>query len=415
MAAWTRRGMGAAGLAMAATPALSAAGADPLDGTALYAEVTRYALWGDHRTGSAGDMVATGGLQAALVAAGYDVQRQWFDLPVFDLKAAMVRAGGQAFEAFPLWMPQAGAAAGPLSQSADRGAVVLISMPYGTGAALETSATWRKPVQAAIDAGAAGVVVVTEHPLGEFAAYNCAAAMPPWPAPVLGVAARDAPALRAMIGQRAEVAIVGTTRAGRSNNLIATNRGSGRPLMVSTPKSGWFRCAGERGSGLAIWLGLARRFSKSDRRLVFVAASGHEFDGYGGKLFAEHLAPKPAEARGWVHIGANVATYDFAIAGGKLTRLDRPQAGRLAAASEALLPAARKAFAGQLGYESPRDIDKEQPPGEIGEYQRRGYGPLFSLVGTHPLHHTRRDLPDVSGPELLEPVARSLAQVIETL
>jgi hypothetical protein len=413
---WTRRGVGAAGLSLAAAPALSSpAAADPLSGKALYADVIRYAAFGDHRTGTAGDLLATGLLEYELKVAGLDVQRQWFDLSVFDLKSATVRTGGRSLQAFPLWMPKAGAAVGPLSRTAAAGAVALLSLPYGTGAALETSQAWRKPVQAAIEAGAAAVVVITEHPLGEFAAYNCAADMPPWPVPVVGVAGRDAPALLAALGQTVEVAIAGTARPGRSNNLIATRKGAGKPLIVSTPKSGWFTCAGERGSGLAIWLALARRFARSDRHLIFMAASGHEFDGHGGRLFAEHLAPKPAEARGWLHIGANVAAYDFALVDGKVTRLDHPQAGRRLAVSEALLPAAKAAFAGQPGYGQPVDVDKDGAPGELAEYQRRGYAPLVGMVGLHPLHHTRRDIPDVTGPELLEPVARGLVAIIERL
>ena len=411
---WTRRGLGAAGLGLAAGPAIaSAAAADPLSGAALYADVIRYATFGDHRTGTAGDSLATGLLEYELKAAGYDVQRQWFDLDVFDLTRAEVRAGGRRFEAFPLWTPKAGMATGPLSRTAAKGAVALLSLPYGTGAALETSQAWRKPVQAAIEAGASGVVVITENPLGELVAYNSAPNLPPWPVPVVAVAGRDGPALQAILGQPADVVLTGATRPGRSNNLIATRKGPGKPLVVSTPKSGWFTCAGERGSGLAIWLGLARHFARRDRHLIFMAASGHEFDGYGGHLFAEHLAPKPADARGWVHIGANVAAYDVALVDGKVTRLARPQASRRLAVSEALLPAAKMLFAGQPSYERPIDIDVESAPGEIAEYQRRGYRPLATLVGTHPLHHTRRDTPDVTGPELLEPVARGLAGLIE--
>jgi hypothetical protein len=416
MAGWTRRSVGAAGLGLAAAPSVGAAAvADPLSSERLWVDVVNYAMFGDHRTGTAGDLLATGLLDHELVAAGYEMQRQWFDLQVFDLKRAEVRIGAAKLQAFPLWTPKAGLAAGPLSRAAAKGAVALLTLPYGTGAALETSQAWRKPMQAAIDGGAAAVVVVTENPLGEFMAYNCAANMPPWPVPVVGVAGRDGPALQAALGQRVDVVLTGTMRPGRSNNLIATRKGPGKPLIVSTPKSGWFRCAGERGSGLAIWLGLARHFARSDRHLIFMAASGHEFDGYGGRQFAEHLAPKPAEARGWVHIGANVAAYDFALVDGKVTRLDHPQAGRRLAVSDALLPAAKAAFAGQPSYETPVDVDKEGAPGELAEYQRRGYQPLVGMVGLHPLHHTRRDLPDVTDGKLLEPVARGLAALIERL
>lgn len=420
MRRWTRRGAGLAGLSTLAAPSLSAAATnDPLSGAALYADVKAYAAMGDHRTGTPGDLAATRWLEAALQKAGWSTERQVFDYPTFRLATAQAVVAGRKIEAFPLWTPRAGSAGGRLSQTPGRRAVALLRLPYGTGAALETSTAWRKPVQAAIDAGAAGVLVVTEHPLGEFAAYNCAPNQPPWPVPVLGVASREAATLQAAAEARAaaELTIAGEPLAPfhRGENVIARLKGAGKPLVLSTPRSGWFTCAGERGSGLAIWLGLARHFASRGKAMVLVAADGHEFDGYGGKLFAERLAPKPGEAAGWVHIGANVAAYDFALVNGTVTRLDHPQAGRRLAVSEALLPTAKAAFAGQIGYETPVDVEKEGAPGELAEYQRRGYAPLVGLVAMHPLHHTRRDLPDVTGPELLEPVARGLAAVIERL
>ena len=39
-------------------------------------------------------------------------------------------------------------------------------------------------------------------------------------------------------------------------------------------------------------------------------------------------------------------------------------------------------------------------------------GPLVGLVASHPLHHTRLDLPDVTDGAMLEPVARGLAGII---
>jgi hypothetical protein len=220
----------------------------------------------------------------------------------------------------------------------------------------------------------------------------------------------------AQAGTTARLTISGALREGTSNNVVGRRPGPGKPLVISTPKSGWFGCAGERGAGIAIWLGLARRLAaRKDLNLVLVAASGHEFDGYGGHLFAQTLAPSPAEARGWVHIGANVAAYDFALEAGVPVRLDHPQAGRLLAVSDALTPVARAAFAGQPSYERPRDIDVEPAGGEITAYQRMGYKPLVGILGVHPLHHTRRDRPDVTGPELLEPVARALAAVVDAI
>ena len=414
---WSRREL-AAGAALAGLPVSAFASADPLSGAALYADVKTYAGFGEHRTGTAGDEAVTAWLERELRAAGYAVERQGFDYPVFSLQTAAVELAGRRIEAFPVWTPRAGVVAAPLSVAPRPGAIVVMSFPYGTGAPLEASAVYRTPVATAIAAGAAGVVIVTENPLGELVAYNALPNAPPWPVPVVGVAGRQGAALEAAAEGGADVRlrIAGGLHAGRAENVIARRRGRGKPLVISTPKSGWFTCAGERGSGIAIWLGLARRLAtRADLGLMLVAASGHEFDGYGGRLFAEHLAPKPAEARGWVHIGANVASYDFALRDGAITRLDHPQAGRRLAVSEALLPAAREAFAGQVGYQQPVDVEVHGAPGELAEYQRRGYRPLVGVVGLHPLHHTRRDLPDATGPAVLEPVARGLAAVVERL
>lgn len=416
---WTRRAAGLAGAGALAGLAMSAkAKTDPLSGAALYADVKTYVGFGEHRTGTAGDHASTEWLARELTAAGYAVERQGFDYPVFELKRAAAVVGGRPMVGFPLWTPRAGEAIGPLSTEPRKGVIVLMSFPYGTGAPLEASDRWRKPIAVAIAAGAAGVLVVTESPLGEFVAYNSEPKAAPWPVPVVGVAGREGAALAAaaQAGATATLRIEGRSHPGRAENVVARRHGPGKPLVISTPKSGWFTCAGERGSGLAVWLGLARRFAVDrDLNLVLLAASGHEFDGYGGRQFAQHLAPKPAEARGWVHIGANVASYDFALEGDKIVRLGHPQAGRRLAVSDALLPAAEKAFAGQLGYDRPVDVEKEGAPGELAEYQRRGYAPLVGLVGLHPLHHTRRDLPDATSPEMLEPVARGLAAVVERL
>ena len=57
-------------------------------------------------------------------------------------------------------------------------------------------------------------------------------------------------------------------------------------------------------------------------------------------------------------------------------------------------------------------IDRRKPPGELAHFQDLGYSPLIGLVASHPLHHTRRDLPDVTDGAMLEPVARGLQAML---
>jgi hypothetical protein len=392
------------------------AAADPLVGAALYADVKAYAALGEHRTGTPGDNATTVWMERALQAAGYAVERQGFDYPVFDLVRSDVTVGGRAIEGFPYWTPgttTAGGVSAPLSLTGGPGKVALIDLPVGSGGGLDAPPP--KLISDAAASGAAAVVAITESALGLMAALNRNPNAKPWPVPVLLVAAGEAAALKAAAaaGETATVRLVGTTTTRTAHNVIGRRARPGKHLVVSTPKSGWLHCAGERGSGIAIWLGLARWLAaSSDHNVTVVAASGHEFDGYGGDQFTEHLAPKPADTRLWVAIGANVAAYDFALTDGRIVRQAGPQATRTLGCSEPLLPAAAKAFAGQRGYATPIDLDTQTAPGELAHFRALGYRPLVGLVAGHPLHHTRRDVADVTDGTVLEPVARGLAAII---
>lgn len=409
-----RRQFTLAGLALGGVPAVSAqAAADPLSGAALYADVQAYAALGPHRTGTAGDAATTAWLLRSLRAAGYAAEPQAFDYPVFALEAAELELAGRTIAGLPLWTPCAGEATGRLGRE-----IGFVTLPYGSGAGLG-AATYRGPIQAAADAGAKAVVVVTDHPLGELAALNAEPNVAAWSVPVLVVAGREGAALAqaASGGMAVRLRIAGRSQVQAAENVVARRPGPGKRLVVSTPKSGWLTCAGERGSGLAIWLGLARWLATQPQHdVVLVAASGHEFDGYGGHLFAEHHAPPPADTKLWMHIGANVAVLDVGLDhGGAIVPLAQTPRQRLLACSETVLPAARAAFARQVGYENPVDIDVQPAPGEVAYYQKLGYRPIVGMVSASQLHHTPRDLPDVTAPAVLEPVARGLQAILAAL
>lgn len=405
-----------AGLGAWAGAAVSAqAAADPLAGAALYADVKTYASLGEHRTGTSGDAATTAWLENALKAAGYSVERQGFDYPVFELAHAGLTLGGREITGFPYWTPAttpAGGVTAPLSLTAGSGTILVLSLPAGSGGGL--NAPPPKPISDGAASGVAAVVAITENPLGEMSVLNRTPKAEPWPVPVLLVAGREGVALKAAAeaGQAATLRLEGKTAVRKAENVIARRARPGKHLVASTPKSGWFHCAGERGSGVAIWLGLARRLARTDYNVTLVATSGHELDGYGGHIFTETLAPKPADTKLWLHIGANVAAYDYALQDGKIVRQAGPRADRLLACSDALMPLAAKAFAGQPGYEKPFDIDQRKPPGEVALFQSLGYAPLIGMVAGHPLHHTTRDLPDVTDGKGLEPVARGLWSLI---
>ncbi len=363
--------------------------------------------------------MATAWLRRQLRQAGFAVETQGFNYPVFELGRADLALAERTIPGLPLWTPQTtptGGVSGPLTRRGAPGKILVVSLPYNPGASLELP-SYDQPLREAAASGAAAVVAITENPVGELMALNAAPMAPPWPVPVLLVAGREGPGLlrAADAGAASTVRLEGRTRDQVAHNVIGRRSGPGKVVVLSTPKSGWMRCGGERGAGMAIWLGLARWLAaETSHNLLVTANTGHEFHGYGGHLFSQARAPKPEDTGFWLHIGANVAAYDFALQDGVLARLPGPPARRGAACSGSLAPAVGKAFAGQPGYSTPTDIDVDRAPGEVALYQRLGYRPILGLVGAHPLHHTPRDLADVTGPAMLEPVARGLQNLLRT-
>src|SRR5690606_10713083 len=139
-------------------------------------------------------------------------------------------------------------------------------------------------------------------------------------------------------------------------NIIGRlDRGKGRWITISTPRSGWFGCAGERGGGIAAWLDLARAAPAllPDHDLAFLCNSGHEYENLGAEASLKAVAPKPTETHFWLHLGANVAARDWHEGLFGLAPLSGADSQRYLVASPPLLPAARRLFAGLAGLENP--------------------------------------------------------------
>src|SRR5512135_3492544 len=87
-------------------PARAKAATAALEGAQLYADVKAYAGLGEHRTGTSGDQATTPWMVKALKGAGYRVEPQGFDYPVFELGRCEIGIGGRTLESFPYWTPQ---------------------------------------------------------------------------------------------------------------------------------------------------------------------------------------------------------------------------------------------------------------------------------------------------------------------
>ena len=417
-------GLGAAAGATFTPSAVLAHYEGPL-GERLYADVERYSGLGHHRTGGPGDEATTSWLAERLSAAGYEVSSPRFELPTFEPAQCHVRSGDSLIDTFPAWpvVPTCGITR-PLHNAADGGSlegkIGLVILPYRPGSAFVVRG-FGSTVLDAQSRGADAIVVVTEGPTGEIIALNAHLERYAWRVPVVLAAGKERGCLEELAARQAfaTVEVQGEVRprAHATNVLGRRAARKGAPegaVVLTTPKSGWFTCAGERGSGIALFLEAAERLVRwTDRELLVVATTGHELEGLGGEKLLEQYAPPPGRVALWTHIGANIASNEVDLSRG-VRRTDEifSQRGILVPAS--LMKAAGRAFARQPGYATPVDILSDKAVGEVVIYRRDGYHRLIGMVGAHPLHHTVLDLPrNVTSPDALEPVALGLFKLLQ--
>jgi hypothetical protein len=413
----SRRGV-LQGAGLASLPATALAGAAASDTEGLQSLLERYLSFGDKASGGPGDEACAAWLEHELTAAGYASRRQPFDVPYFEVRQATLSCG----DARATVIPQAIVApTGPRGVSAPlrlarddtdlAGAIALVLLPYKRWVSFSDPQAAR-PVADAVQRGAVGVVLVTTGPTSEAIALNVSTHKPAVEKPVAILAPKDAAPFvaAAKAGQTATLTLDGAGGGNarrRAANLIARlDRGAAKTAVISTPRSGWFGCAAERGSGLAVWLSLARWLASANHRvnLEFLATSGHEYDYVGGEHYLAEAAPPPASTALWVHIGASAAARDWHEIGPKLLPLPSADAQRVMTATADRLDGARRAFRGVGGLEAVYLADKAMAGGELSNVMAAGYRSAIGLYGAHRYFHTRADdMTCVSG-ELVWPV-----------
>ncbi|MCM8731642.1 hypothetical protein ACFO8O_11805 [Hephaestia sp. GCM10023244] len=368
-------------------------------------DLQRYVGFGNKQAGGDGDDRCGAWLAAELENAGFAVERQAVSVPFFATERCEIAAGTARTTLWPqpivrvtgpdgitgplVRVDSAGGAAASLN-----GAIALVDLPYA-----RWSTALAKPIRTPIDAafarGAHAAIVVTNGPTGKIIALNTDGRRPMFPGPVALMAPDDAAPFftSAMRGERATLHLTGNSGRRPAFNFVGRiNRGKGRWLAVSTPRSGWFTCAGERGGGIAAWLHLARWASRNapDHDLAFICNTGHEYEYLGAEESLQKIAPKPHETAFWLHLGANLAARDWHDAVGTRAPLPGTDSQRYLVVSPPLLPAARAEFAGLTGLEAPYSSD-QLSAGELTGIIAAGYRSVAGVFGIHRFHHVAED------------------------
>lgn len=420
----SRRGvlLGAATAAAGSVAGVASAGASP-DAAWLQGVLERFAGFGVKASGGPGDTASGAWLEGDLTALGYRCERQAFEVPYADVRTATLAVGDRRATVFPQAIVQPtgpGGVSGPLRLASAGGsldgAIALVVLPFKRWGFLGDPEASR-PLTDAFARGAAAAVLVTTGPTGEAIALNVSATQPGFQKPVAILAPKDAgPFVAAAVaGETATLTVDADGGRRPAFNLIARlDRGAATTLVISTPRSGWFTCAAERGAGVAVWLSLAHWLAaaKPGVNVELVATSGHEYIYLGGEQYLEHRAPKPARTQMWVHIGASAAARDWHELGGGLRPLPSPDAQRVLTATPEVIAATRRAFKGISGLEAVYPADKANAGGELVNVIEAGYAPAIGLYGGHRYFHAAGDdMRCVSG-ELVAPVAAAFRAAI---
>ena len=398
MDATRRQFLAGAGAAPLVTAAGTASAAESAAADAVERDLTRYIGFGSKQAGGDGDNRCGEWLASELEANGFAIERHTLSVPFFEPDRCALVCGDASAARWPhpivrptgaegLHGPLVRVDSAGLSSAPLEGAIALVALPFGRWSTALSPAI-RAPIEAAFAGGARAAVAITNGPTGRIIALNTDGRTPMLApadaAPFLAAAAR---------GDTATLHLAG--RGGRRpafNFVGRIDRGKGRWLVVSTPRSGWFTCAGERGGGIAAWLHLARWASvhARDHDLAFLCNSGHEYQYLGAEESLDAIAPDPRRTAFWLHLGANLASRDWHEAVGEAWPLPGTDSQRYLVVSPELLPAARQAFAGLAGLEAPYGSDALSA-GELTNVIDAGYAPVAGVFGIHRYHHVAGD------------------------
>jgi hypothetical protein len=344
--------------------------------TGLFQLVEEYAALGVHRTGTATQHTTVDWLADQLSSRGAAVERQEiaFERYVADWS---VTIDGDDIEALPLFYEATGTATTDAPRRWPAFAPPGVG-PLGVSGSLEQS-----------DAPPGELVVAaTQNLLGLLAVSNRSPTEGSG-AHVLQVAGRYGGALAE--GAPVRASIDARIETSTCHNVVARfgdPEAAERLVVVTTPISGWFACAGERGTGIAAAIDLAARLAK-ETPVLFLGATGHELGAFGGidfhKMFGGHVDTL-------IHVGANVGC-DWA-ASPEVAAPDHSFMPARFAGPEDLHEQLVAAFA-PTGHrlDSP-ERDRSLWFGEAADWLDTPC--LLSLLGQNPWFHAPSDLPDVS-------------------
>lgn len=362
------------------------------DGAGRIAAVIReYEEQGFHRTATGVDQRSGQWLAEQVQRAGLRPAIEPFAISRVDPVTTVLIGGGRRIDGLPMFdgaFTNAGGISGrlgPLHSDAEIGL---------TGTAVNAAS--RGPLGDARRANThKGIIAITKGARPGLCPSNADDFLKPFGPPVLQVSSDEAAWLTEQAAKGTRMRLIanvlrnGATATNVSTEIPGTDA-SLPPIVVMTPRSGWYWCASERGGGIACWLDIMRSLNDAQLRhtVMFVASSGHELGHLGINAYIAERQGIVTRAKAWLHLGANIgAATDL---NNNLLQASDDEMDRLmtAAMTAARLKIARRAPRGNV------------PSGEA-EAVHRGGGRYVSSIGGSAVFHNLAD----RGPGAADPPA----------
>ncbi|MBX3277633.1 MAG: hypothetical protein KF868_06475 [Acidobacteria bacterium] len=358
--------------------------------------LSEYDGQGIHRTGTRGDGRSARWLAAQAGRYGGAAALESFALNRVDPQACFVAAGGRRVTGLPVFdalftgAPGIRGSLGPFGSEADIG---WIEMPPNA----EYDERY-EPMRR--DNRHRAIIILTKGERPGLCPVNAPRFEHPYGAPVLQIGSEHGEWLQ----KQTDVHFVAQAkRTGtRAFNVTARIRGTKPnlpPVVVMTPRSGWWHSTSERGGGLVCWLEVMRALAadRPERDVHFLSSSGHELGHLGLKHFMDRNPDLVSGAHVWMHFGANIGAVGAP--------------NRIQAASdelEALVVSAVSGAGLTINEKTNRGV---APFGEAGNIHRAGGRYLSLLCLSNPLfHHPEDRWPGAADAQV---VARYSAALVE--
>lgn len=343
--------------------------------------ISTYDSQGVHRTATIVDHASADWLRQLAIVAGAEARLVPFALQQVDVRAAYLEANDRRIDGVPFFdggfTGETGLVGtlGTAGSSADIALVTLDSAAISSEGQSLAALRRGEPHRA--------IVAITAGGAPGLALSNAASFAAPHGIPVLQVGSEHQSELNALALAGRRIRLVAFAARVPSEGLNVVAIVSGRqptlaPLVVLTPRSGWWQCASERGGGLACWMEIIRAVvtAKPARPTMFVATSGHELGHLGLTAFLAQHPGLLKDATAWIHLGANIGA-----AGGQM---------RLQASDDESEARAVRALAAANAVVAQRVPRGTVPAGEARDIHLGG-GRYISLLGSGPAFHTPQD------------------------